>query len=124
MQKIRLRWVILFFLLLNAFVYAPVLFGFRSFFATDITSQNHGYRACAAATLKSGELSAWCPLIFTGYPVIAESQSGVFYPFFSLFLILPVDLAYNIFIVLHYFLGGIFLFLFLRSQRISDAASL
>jgi len=124
MQTIRLRWVILFFLLLSTCVYAPVLFGYRSFFATDITTQNHGYRAWAANTLKQGELPAWSPLIFTGFPVIAESQAGVFYPLFALFLILPVDLAYNIFVVVHYALGAIFLFLFLRENKISDRASI
>lgn len=123
-MEFRLRTVITYFFLLTILVYGGVLFGKQSFFATDITTQNLGYRHWAADTLKHGELPVWCPRMFAGYPVLAETQAGIFYPLFVLFLIFPVVYAYNVFVAGQYFLAGIFLYLWLRSRSISSQAAL
>ncbi len=59
-----------------------------------------------ADSLHAGVIPLWNPLVGHGYPVVAESQTGVFYPpnllFYRLF---DVNTAYNMIHLLHYVLA-------------------
>lgn len=64
--------------------------------------------------LRRGEMPLWTPLIRTGYPVLANFQSGVFYPPHWLFGMLPFFVAFNGLVVFHLVLGGVGSYLLAR----------
>lgn len=74
--------------------------------------------------LRKGDLSFWCPGIYCGFPLFADSEMGVFYPPSPLFMLLPSTAGFNYFLILHYLLGGCFLYLYCRLLRLGRSASL
>ncbi|MCA9067979.1 MAG: YfhO family protein, partial [Planctomycetaceae bacterium] len=63
------------------------------------------YAECLAA----GEFPLWNHWVGHGYPLIAESQTGAFYPpNFVAYQLFEINTAYNILQVLHYILGFAF----------------
>ncbi|MEQ9408148.1 MAG: YfhO family protein [Fuerstiella sp.] len=73
-----------------------------------------------AEGFSQGEIPLWHPLTGLGYPLHAESQAGVFYPTNQiLYRILSINQAYNVSILLHYWLAFVFAWRFARCQRIS-----
>lgn len=81
-------------------------------------------RFFAAESIKNGEFPLWNPYQFTGHPFFANPQHALLYPLNLLFLVLPFDLAFNSIIILHFFLGGFFLYLLLRELRASLSSAL
>ena len=85
----------------------------------DGMAEFYPWRLFAAETLKSGYLPLWNPHQFCGTPFVANSQSAVFYPLNLLFCVFPVARAFGISVLLHLFLTGSFLYLFLRSRALA-----
>lgn len=78
-----------------------------------------------AECLAAGELPLWHDRTALGYPLLAESQAGVFYPSNQiLYRLFDADRAYSSSIVLHYLAAYVLTWRFLRSQRLSHPASL
>jgi hypothetical protein len=75
-------------------------------------------------SIKHGNFPLWNPYQFSGHPFFANPQHGMLYPLNSLFFLFPFDLAFNAIIVLHFFLGGVFTYLFLKDLRVSSTGSL
>lgn len=74
-----------------------------------------------AACLQQGELPFWNNLAGNGYPLVAESQTGAFYPFHLLFYtLLGVNAAYNTVQIAHYALA--FLFTWMYARRLGLAS--
>ena len=84
----------------------------------DGMAEFYPWRLFAAQTLKSGFLPLWNPHQFCGTPFVANSQSAVFYPFNLLFCVFPVARAFGISVLLHLFLTGSFMYVFLRSPAL------
>ncbi len=80
----------------------------------DLTSYFIPPRFFMAESFKQGDFPLWNPYQFTGSPFWANPQHGVLYPFHSLFLLFPFDIAFNAIIILHFFLGGFFTYLLVR----------
>lgn len=96
----------------------------RTVFADgDLFSYNYPLLHETARQWKLGEIPLWNPYIFGGTPLLAQMQSGAFYPPNALFLILPEWLAFGETILLHYSMCGVFAFLYLRSLQLLPAAS-
>ncbi|MBC7247092.1 MAG: glycosyltransferase [Actinobacteria bacterium] len=74
--------------------------------------------------LRTGGLSFWCPGIYCGFPLFADSEMGLFYPFNPLFFLLPSLTGFTWSLVFHYLLGGGFLYLYCRRLGLSRPASL
>lgn len=71
----------------------------------------------AAANLRAGNLPLWQSHLYSGAPFLADMQTGLFYPPNLLLFLLVPDFAYKALewmAVLHIFLAGLFMFLFLR----------
>jgi hypothetical protein len=71
----------------------------------------------AAAQLHAGHLPLWNPYQYGGVPFLADMQTGVFYPPNLLLFLLNPDFSYKtmeVLAVLHIFLAGVSMFLFLR----------
>lgn len=82
---------------------------------TDPVRQQFVWKKLVIDSYKKGELPIENRYSFSGYPLLANFQSGAFYPLNIIFFVLPFNLAWGIYIFLQFFLGGIFMFLFLRS---------
>ncbi len=85
----------------------------------DGMAEFYPWRLFATETLKSGYVPLWNPHQFCGTPFVANSQSAVFYPLNLLFCVFPVARAFGISVLLHLFLTGSFLYLFLRSRAVA-----
>ena len=110
--------IIIFVLLVLAFFYkAAFLYG--AFFYHDIFIQNYPYKLYFMEQIKKGNFPLWTSLMYCGFPLFAEGQGNVLYPpAFLLFIILPVYVAYNYNIILHYLAALIFMYYFLKNLGI------
>lgn len=75
-------------------------------------------------SLKQWNFPLWNPYQFSGQPFFANPQNAALYPFNSLFFLFPFDIAFNAIIILHFFLAGLFVYLFLRDLKVSSTGSL
>lgn len=107
-----------------ALFFLPVLSGSRVFFYFDITELNYPYRAYFGQQIQSGQFSLWCPHLYSGFPLFAESQTGHLYPLKFLFYSwMPAWLAFGYDTVFSIWLSGLTMYAYLR-QRFSSPASL
>ncbi len=72
--------------------------------------------------LQSGRLPLWTPHMGTGAPLLANLQSGVFYPPHWLYAVLPFFTALNLLIVFHFVLGGAGTYVLARKLELSRSA--
>ncbi len=78
-----------------------------------------------AEEMKAGRLPLWHDRTALGYPLLAESQAGVFYPSNQiLYRVLDVHAAYHVSFLLHYVAAFVFSWRFVLTQRLSNLASL
>jgi len=77
-----------------------------------------------AEQLHHGDLPLWNNRTGFGYPLIAESQTGVFYPFhLSLYSTLAVNTAYSANHLLHYVMAFVFCWMFAREFGLNGIAA-
>ncbi|MCA9091875.1 MAG: YfhO family protein [Planctomycetaceae bacterium] len=69
--------------------------------------------------LRQGEFPLWNNLAGHGYPLVAESQTGVFYPPHLFYLFLDANSAYNAVQLSHYILAFIFFWMYARTVGLS-----
>ncbi|MFA5158941.1 MAG: hypothetical protein WC484_00340 [Candidatus Omnitrophota bacterium] len=73
----------------------------------DHLEQHYPWAFQLACSLKDFKLPFWTPLIQCGFPLVAESQIGVFYlPNLILYGLLPFQIAYSYMNLLHWFIAG------------------
>ena len=75
-------------------------------------------------SIKHGDFPLWNPYQFSGHPFFANPQHAILYPFNGLFFLLPFDVAFNAIIILHFFLGGLFTYLFLKDLKVNSTGAL
>ncbi len=97
---------------------------FKNFLLTDPVRQLFLYKQLAIQQLFSGHLPLWNPYSFSGTPLLASLQAGVFYPLNLIFLIKPFINAWTIFIVLQPLLGGWFFYTFCKNLKLDSRANL
>lgn len=94
-------------------------------FASDLMNDRYPVRVELARGLKQGRVPLWTSLIYGGFPLQANPESGITYPlnlvFFGLF---SPSWAMNLSIILKFFLAGLFMFLYLRQIDIDPRAAL
>jgi hypothetical protein len=93
-------------------------------FSADIKDAHIPYKYYLVTQLRQGAIPLWNPFIGGGFPMLAETNAGVFHPLNIFFLALPISLAFNYFIIFHFFFAGLFMYLFCRSLRIEPIPSL
>ena len=78
-----------------------------------------------AESFARGEIPLWHNRTSLGYPLLAESQAGVFYPTNQiLYRLLEIHSAYHSSILLHYAAAFVFAWRFCRSQQLSAPSAL
>lgn len=74
--------------------------------------------------LAQGRLPLWNPRIFSGMPALGNIQFALCYPLNLLFLLLPLPTAFNLSIMVHLALGGMFMGAWVRSRGLTLLPSL
>lgn len=90
----------------------------------DVHTQLYPWKKFTIDTLKSGQIPLWNPYSFSGNPHLANFQSAVLTPFNLLFFIIPFIDAWSLVVLLQPLLAGVFMFLLMRTFKVSQAGSL
>ena len=99
---------------LTLLYFSDVLTGEILLVERDLTSFFYPFRFTWVEALRQGHFPFWTPYIKCGVPVFATIQAGVLYPLSLLYFFLPLDLAFNWTIILHFFLVAVFTYAFMR----------
>jgi hypothetical protein len=104
-------------------LFAPALGRNRVHFFEDIPNGTYPMRVFLAESLRHGVLPLWCSDIYCGYPLLAEGQTGTFYPTNAIFfLTLPSPTAFELSLFVHYLLAAVGTFVFLGSLGLTPPA--
>jgi len=101
----------------------PRGYPFKNFLITDPVRQQYPWKKLVIESWKKGEIPWWNPYSFAGTPLLANFQSGAFYPFNLLFLFFSFNTAWSIYILLQPVLALIFTYFLLKNYRLSDWAA-
>ncbi|MFH1859495.1 MAG: YfhO family protein [bacterium] len=104
--------------------FSNVIFSDYTFGYGDLHRYFYPLRFYAASCIKEGILPLWNPYLFSGYPCLSALQLGIFYPVSILAYILPFHLGFNLYIVSHFLLAGIFMYLLMREWKTGFTGSL
>ena len=102
----------------------PVIFSNQTFASRDIYNFFAPRRFFAAEAIKSGAIPLWNPYLASGVPFLANLQSSIFYPLSGIYYVLPFQLGFKYFIIMHYYLAGLFMFFLMRQWRYDIYSSL
>lgn len=97
---------------------------FENSLVTDPIRQQYLWKELAVSQFKEGQLPLWNPYNFSGYPLLANFQSGVFYPINLAMFILPFEYGWTVLIMSQPILGFIFMFFYLRNLKVSKLSSM
>lgn len=95
-------------------VFANALLGRQLLAPGDGERQYLPLHMVAARAWRAGGLPVWNPYSFSGYPLLATSQAGVFYPPNLVFLWLSPGLANNVVVVANFVVAAVGAFLLAR----------
>jgi hypothetical protein len=102
----------------------PIGVGGRMPVGGDVTQFSIGLMAVLAQSIRAGRLPIWNDLWGYGFPGLAESQMGVYYPpHWLLYGLLPLEAAYTASLVAHTFWAGLGAFWATRKFGVSAAGS-
>jgi hypothetical protein len=102
----------------------PIGLGGRMPVGGDVTQFSLGLMAFLARSLRAWRLPVWNHLWGYGFPGLAESQMGVYYPpHWFLYGLLPLEQAYTTSLVLHTFWGGLGTYWAARRFGVSEAGA-
>ena len=113
--------LIFIFILATLFLYIPeIMFFSKGFLGGDYGQQFYPYSVLYAKAIKHFHFNFFTDLIGCGYNLLAEGQTGFFYPLnLLLFFLLPVKMAYQFNTIIHFILGGLFSYIFIRNKGVS-----
>lgn len=122
-RSLSFLWVIFAFLIC-VLIFFYDLFKDRFIFTErDLAPYFIPFRFFWVENIKNGDIPLWGPYQFSGHPFFANPQYAILYPINGLFFILPFDIAFNTIILIHFFLGGFFTYLFLRDLEASPSGA-
>lgn len=113
-----------FFLGVTLLYFLPMLSSRNIFVERDLAAFFIPPRYLWVSMVKSFELPLWNPHNYSGIPLLATLQPGIFYPPHLLYLILPFNVAWNWVIILHFFFSGLATYTLLRYLRVSKAGAI
>jgi hypothetical protein len=101
--------------LVTGLVFWRDLFGGQAYYGADTLAFYYPLTVWYAEQLRAGHLPLWFPLMFGGYPLFADGEVGMLYPLHLLaYGLLPPDLAFAWLRPIHFWLAGLFSYLFAR----------
>ena len=90
----------------------------------DVYSGALAGREFVFGQLRQGNFTLWCPSVLGGFPCFGGFQSGLVYPLSFPYLFMSAAAAINWSFILHMFLGGMFMYLWLGRQKLHRFACL
>lgn len=96
---------------------------FKNFLITDPVRQQYIWKKLVIESFKNGEIPFWNPYTHSGMPLLANFQSGAFYPLNLIFLVFNFNFAWAVYILLQPLLASLFMFFFLKEIKLSNLAS-
>jgi hypothetical protein len=123
-KRRSIDWWLVALILLPMLYFLPELLGLNVFSGIDTTRLNMPLRFFDREAFASGALPLWNPYMFTGFPHLAESESGVFYPG-NIFIHLPGDFFhwYSVEVVAHFIIAATGFYAWMRIRNNSRFAS-
>lgn len=91
--------------------------------AADVLRQMYPWKEFFVNSLRQGQIPLWNPYNFSGYPLIANVQSAVFFPGNIVFLFLSTLWGWISLVLFLPLVFNVFTYIFLRSLKLSRLAS-
>lgn len=88
----------------------------RSLGGHDMRGYYYPYYDHVKEAVLEGRLPFWEPTLFNGFPFMAQPQQNVFYPPLWLSFILPVNVGISMYMLIHIWLAGIGMHLYVRQM--------
>lgn len=95
----------------------------KELLGADSIRQIYPWKEFAANQFKASKIPLWNPYTFSGQPLIANFQSSVFYPLNIFYFVTNPQNAWILLIVTQPLLGGIFMYIAVKSFKISKIAA-
>jgi len=124
MKIFRLVWPVLILAILCFMYFADTFIAGEIFSFRDLSRYYYPLRLFAVNLIESGSFPFWNPYIASGHPLFATLQSAVLYPLSIIYYLGNFATTFNLFIVLHIFLGGLFFYLLMRELKFDQTSSL
>jgi hypothetical protein len=96
---------------------------FKNFLITDPVRQTYIWKELMVNIWQTGQLPLWNPYEMAGKPLLANFQSGVFYPLNIILFLKPFSTFWSIFILSQSFLCAFFLYLYLTNRKLDNKAA-
>ncbi len=90
----------------------------------DVITQIYPWKNLVIEFWKQGIIPLWNPYSFSGTPLLANYQSAALSPLNLLYLLFPFIDAWSIIVLAQPLLAGLFTYLYLRTLKLSEFASL
>jgi len=104
-------------IILLGFLFGEVLLSNQIFAQRDVAVFVFPLKHFVVEQLNAGRIPLWNPYTGCGVPFQAEIQSHMFYPISLIFYLFPLRFAFNLFIIIHFFLAGLFMYAMMREFR-------
>jgi len=111
-------------LLLLSVLFFPGLFSGGALYYRDLFRVHHPAKTIGLESAAEGRLPWWSDRHSLGQPFLADPNFTPLYPDNLLYLVLPFNAAFNLHVVLHIFLCGLFALLLARRLRLCWPAAL
>ncbi len=82
---------------------------YKNYLITDPVRQQYPWKKLAINLERNGRIPLWNPYEMAGKPLLANFQSGSFYPLNIIFFLKPFYFAWSLYIIAGVFLGFYFL---------------
>ena len=117
-------WPVFALLILLGIFYPGLFLAKQASLMGDHWEQHYPWAFVMADALKHGLCPFWTPWIQCGYPIVAESQIGLFYlPNLLLYGLLPFHWAYSFLNIFHFFISGVGIYLYSRKMGLSSVGA-
>ena len=92
---------------------------------SDITHLNYPFKFLLGQSIQSFGLPLWTNLIYSGFPILAEGETGSFYlPNLLLFFFLPPDQAFIQSYLLTFFLAAVGVYLYSKIIKLDTLSAI
>ncbi len=91
---------------------------------SDVFSQLYIWKSLAADSLRHGQLPLWNPTSYSGYPLLANFQTGALYPFISFLVLFGNLTGWTLLLMFGSFASAISMYIFLRILKFFPFPSL
>ena len=113
------------FIIIAVFVYFYKIVFFKcNYFIGDIYTQFYPWKNFLKQSIENKAMPFWNPFVFSGMPYLADLQKGVFYPLGIVFYFLDFSLALKIYVLAHFVIMGMSVYLLLRAFNFSTLPSI